>query len=373
MAGIKGDKETSLKMLIAFVSWFLNTIFIFAPSYLKSISLNGSQIGFLTSTVYIFPAIFYPYAGYLCDVLSSKIVLSTGLLLFFIFSFLIGLIKNFTGFILVYIAGSIGMALINISIDTLFYREEKSEKGFSGYIGSGGIGMGIGYIVAGFLTQNAGFPPFFYLLAIISFFTSFFSFKFFKKNGIEKRDYEGNNKFWKEKKFISLLLVNIFHGLHFGAETSALAIFLKSVPKLNESEIGLVLGLSIFFLSFCGLFTRRLSEMGISGRKLYSLGLFLSGTGSILMVFSEGFLSVLLFRFLHVAGDAFIFVGSREVASSIFVEERMGRIWGGIRSGVALSAFMGAIISGILIQFVNSSTPFIVSGISSIFAMTFMP
>ena len=365
-------RDTAIKMGFAFVNWFLNTIFIFAPAYLKSIHLSGTQIGVLTSMVYIFPAIFYPYAGHLCDVLSPKIVLGAGFILFFLFSFLIGILKNFEFLLTGYVAGSIGMAFINISIDTIFYREEKPEKNFSGYIGSGGIGMGIGYIIAGFLTQNAGFPPFFYLLAGISLITSLLSLKFLKYERYLMVD-EANYRFWKDRRFILLLLVNIFHGLHFGAETSALAIFFKNGPGLNESEIGIVLGLSIFFLSFCGLFTKRLSEMGIKGKKLYSTGLFLSGTGSILMVFSKGFNSVLLFRFLHVAGDAFIFVGSRELASSIFGEERIGRIWGGIRSGVALSAFIGAIVSGVLIQFVNSSAPFIVSGVSSIFAITFLP
>jgi len=365
-------KKITVKMGIAFVNWFLNTIFIFAPAYLKSIHLSGTRIGILTSMIYIFPAIFYPSAGYLCDVLSPKIVLISGFILFFVFSFFIGLLKNFELLLLVYIAGSIGMAFINISIDTIFYREEKPEKNFSGYIGSGGIGMGIGYIIAGFLTQNAGFLIFFYLLSGISLLTSFLSLKFLKH---EKPIIisHSHDKFWRDRKFILLLLVNIFHGLHFGAETSALAIFFKNGPKLNETEIGIVLGLSIFFLSFCGLLTKRFSEMGIRGKRLYSIGLFLSGIGSILMVFSKGFGPVLFFRFLHVAGDAFIFVGSRELASSIFGEERIGRIWGGIRSGVALSAFIGAIISGVLIQFVNSSAPFIVSGISSIFAITFLP
>jgi len=372
MAEDKRERERTIKMGIAFVSWLLNTIFIFAPAYLKSIPLSGTRIGILTSTVYIFPAIFYPYAGHLCDVLSPKIVLIIGLILFFVFSSLLGFLKSFSLLIFAYIAGSLGMAFINISIDTIFYRQEKSEKSFSGYIGSGGIGMGIGYIIAGFLTQNAGFPPFFYLLAGFSFITSLLSLKFLKYETHLMVD-EANFRFWKDRRFILLLLVNIFHGLHFGAETSALAIFFKNGPGLNESETGIVLGLSIFFLSFCGLFTKRLSEMGIKGKKLYSMGLFLSGTGSILMVFSKGFNSVLLFRFLHVAGDAFIFVGSRELTSSIFGEEKIGRIWGGIRSGVALSAFIGAIVSGVLIQFVNSSAPFIVSGVSSIFAITFLP
>ena len=262
----KENRETTIKMGIAFVNWFLNTIFIFAPAYLKSISLSGTQIGILTSTVYIFPAIFYPYAGHLCDILSPKIVLSIGLFLFFLFSVILGIIKNFEFIIFAYIAGSLGMAFINISIDTLFYREEKPEKDFSGYIGSGGIGMGIGYIIAGFLTQNAGFPPFFYLLAGISLLTSFFSLKLLR-NGSRCKNDEQNYKFWWEKKFILLLLVNIFHGLHFGAETSALAIFFKNGPKLNETEIGIVLGLSIFFLSFCGLLTKRFSEMGIRGKR----------------------------------------------------------------------------------------------------------
>lgn len=365
-------KGVTIKRGIAFVKWFLHTIFIFTPAYLKGIHLSGIQIGILTSTVYIFPAIFYPYAGHLCDVLSSKIVLSIGLSLFFIFSSLLGILEKFEFLMFAYIVGSLGMTFINISIDTIFYREKNPEKDFSGYIGSGGIGMGIGYIIAGFITEKAGFPPFFYLLAGISILTSFVSLRLLKGETPEIT-YEDNYNFWKDKKFILLLLASLFHGFHFGAETSALAIFFKNGPGLNETEIGIVLGLSIFFLSFCGLLTKRFSETGMRGKGMYSLGLFLSGIGSILMVFSEGFLSVLLFRVLHVAGDAFIFVGSRDVASSIFGEERIGKIWGGIRSGVALSAFFGAIISGILIQFANSSAPFIVSGISSIFAITFVP
>lgn len=361
------------KNLVASVNWFLNTVFVFAPAYLKTLNLSGWHIGILTSNVYIVPMLLYTPAGHLCDVISPKTVLFAGLALFSLFSLLLTIFERFETLLLSYLLGSAGIALLNISIDTLFYKSGREKEDFSGYIGYGGIGMGIGYLIAGAMIGSTGFHSFFYLLSAVSILTSAVSPFVLKEKAEILKHNPSIGSFWKERNFVLLLCVNFLHGIHFGAETSALAIFFKEVPKMTEYEIGIVLSLSIFFLAFCGLLTKNLAERGLNGKKIYTLGLLLSGSGSLLMSFSERLYTVLLFRFLHVSGDAFIFVGSRMFASSLFGSEKIGMIWGGVRSSVALAAFSGAILSGILIQHMGAYSPFTISGLLSILSISFLP
>ncbi len=364
------DKEKR-KRGVVLITWFIQSLFIFAPAYLRGLSFSGPQIGILTSTIYIFPTLFYGPAGYLCDIIPPGKILGTGFLLFSLFSIILGFFKKFEIILLGYILGSIGIAFINISIDTIFYRSENGERDFSGYVTSGGIGMGIGYVIAGLLTGRAGFKTFFYILASISFISFIASIFSFREKGEIKKIKEKN--FWAEKTFLMFLLSNFLHGLHFGAETSSLAIFLKESILITEYYIGLFLGVSIFFLSFTGLITRNLYERGIDGKTIYLVGLFISGVGNISMALSHTLTFATIFRLLHVAGDAFIFVGSRLVALHLFGTERIGKIWGTLRSSVALSAFVGALLSGILIQWEGARAPFITVGLTSILAIIFIP
>lgn len=361
----------SAKYTIAFLSWFFITFFLFAPLYLSKIGIPGHTIGLLSSSYHILPVFLYGVAGMLCDILSARIVLMMGFLIFSISSLLLFFFEELFFISIAYLLGSVSMVLISIGVDTVFYKNKSEEEEFSKYIGSGGIGMSMGYIFAGLLTGSGGFKVFFFALFLLAICGFLFSIKIRSaRSGTVNRF---SFSILRDKNFILISSVMFFHGLHFGAETASLALFLKKDIHFSPQFVGLFLGASILFLSFSGMVSGRIYRMGWSSKRIFITGLLLSGGGNILMALSVSPFYVLLFRLVHVGGDAFIFVGSRLVASRYFQLERIGQIWGGVRTFISLSAFAGAIIAGILIEIHGTRAPFILTGFASGFACLFIP
>lgn len=359
------------RYLIAFVNWFFITFFLFAPLYLSKLGVSGHTIGLLSSIYHILPVFLYGIAGMICDLLSPRTVLMIGFSFFATASLLLFLFEKLVFISIAYLLGSASVVLLNIGIDTVFYRTSAEEEEFSKYIGSGGIGMSAGYIIAGLLTGSGGFKVFFFVLFLLSVAGMIFSLKI---EGVQQCSVNGFSfSFLKDKNFVLISLVMFLHSLHLGAETTSLALFLKKDVGFSPEFVGIFLGVSILFLAISGMVSGSIYRMGLSSKGIFVTGLILSGLGNIFMSISVNPFYVFLFRLIHVGGDAFIFVGSRLVASKYFHLENIGQMWGGVRTFVSLSAFLGAIIAGVLMEIYGGRAPFILTGFTSGFASLFIP
>ena len=353
-----------------FVKNFLVSFtFFFLPLLLFDWGFNGLQIGILMS-MFTLVSLFSSFPiGVINDRLSIKYVIITGMLLESVFFAGLYLFRDFLLILPFFVAGALGGNMVDTSIRSLTFKVLGSEKkgrklGIYQLASSGGFGAGI--VLGGFLLYAYSFSGVmlisaaaFLVMALVSYIIT--------ESKAEKFPLSDYKSIILKKSTGIFLLPLFLFGIHWGAEHTSYALFLRQDFGLDLISLGLYMGIPIVILGFTSLMIGKRIDSGGSHKKSFFIGLILSGAGHIMMVFPPVTLSF-AFRVLHEIGDAMAAVCYNLSFSKIFKVERISGETGAAYTIITFGAVLGALIFGPLGYAYGFMWPLVISGVLSIVA-----
>ncbi len=367
-------KQMNKSLKISFFSGLARMIII-APNFFLGLHFNnikftGLQIGIIFAVNTIASLIsMFPF-GISSDRTKIKNLITIGLLLTGLQYFALAYVQEF-GIVTVFLLlGGLGTTLNSIATDSLFLKntgKEKTSEKIGTYNGLKFFFVGTGMILAGYLLNiNLSFEKFFLILSACFLLLAISAQFLFSKNQISHFEVLHYKKDIFKPKVLTFLLVVFLFAIHFGAESTSYALFLKNNLGLDKLQIGLYMGFAVLPMTITViLIPKILHKWQVS--KVLLTGLFVSGSGHILMTVTDPALSF-AFRVYHEIGDAATFFFIYYSINKLFKSERIG----GNSSIVNLCSFvggaLGALIFGPLGAKYGYHLPFVISGISTITA-----
>ncbi len=166
------------------------------------------------------------------------------------------------------------------------------------------------------------------------------------------------------KDHLILALLTFLSSLHIGAERACLSLFLRE--NIGENVVGIVflsVGITlVIFIFLTGLLTEKRRNLRI----FFLLGLLLSGSFNIAMLWVTGLPSVLIVRIIHVIGDSIFLIAQRIAISNLSQIFKVGGSLGVMDLTLNLGIVVGAFLSGLA---PNYTFPFLYTGFCSLFGV----
>ncbi|MFH0836127.1 MAG: MFS transporter, partial [Candidatus Micrarchaeota archaeon] len=335
----------------------------FLPVYLQGLGFNGLEIGFLvglTSIAAIFAA--FP-AGLLNDLFSARAVLVFALILGVVFFLAVAFSSVFWLMALLFLAFGVSRMAFFTTLETILLKAKQpgAEGKKFGVFGLWRyVGCGLGVVIGGaalfaldFRLTFAGIAVLLAALLLPAFYTG----KKIKAD-FQLSDY---GKGFTLKTALFALVLFLF-SLHWGAETTSYALYLKGGLGLNAVLSGVYMGIPIVILGVATFYAGKRIDKNLSFKTLFLLGILLSGAGQVLMVNPDVGVSF-FWRVIHEIGDGLFVLTEFIWISLLFESRKMGGSYGVLTTIMMLGSFAGALIFGPMGQELGYGTPLVVSGL----------
>ena len=343
----------------------------FLGVYYNSIGLSGAQIGIIFALGTITGVITILPSGLSNDRLKSKHLIGIALALIAAFYFGLSQTHNFYIIALISLLGGIGGTIYITSSESLFYKstnKKQISKKIGIFQGLNYLMIGLGMIIAGFLLEkNLAFEKLFFIFAIVFLVMTLISQIALPKTKTSQFALLQYKKDIFKPKILFFLLIMFLFAIHFGAESTTYGLFLKKTLLLSNFQMGLYMGIAIMTMAL---------TVQIIAKKLHQwkteyiliIGLFMSGTGHILMTINNPIVSA-FFRIFHEIGDAAMFFFVYYGITKLFDLKRIGGNASIFTFTATLGGATGAIIFGPLGESMGYHVPLIVSGAITLLAL----
>jgi hypothetical protein len=214
---------------------------------------------------------------------------------------------------------------VNVSINSLYYKYEAGDdpnRKYGRFVGWLSLGPPAGLVLGSLLIRAAGFLA---LLAALAALTALAAlavrgFGEEKFTAVSIRDYRFS-VFNRRTLLFSVFLVLL--ALHWGTEGTVYGPFLRTRFGLSDSDVPLYMAGAYLALALAAFLVGRLNFDPVRNRRLFLLGMILSGLGLILMTIGDVRLSF-VFRFLHEGGDGIMGAFVVLTISRIFEKRTIG-------------------------------------------------
>ncbi|MFH0956847.1 MAG: MFS transporter [Candidatus Aenigmatarchaeota archaeon] len=337
--------------------------FFFLPVMLFGMGLSGLQIGILMSvlTVVIFLSSFP--IGVINDRLSIRYVMMLGMFLESAFFFGLSFARGFPELLLVFIVGGLGGNMVDTSIRSLVFKKAEDsvrgrKLGFYQFVSSAGSGAGtlLGGTLLWLLSFNGAL-----IISAGAFLVMGIASLLVADTVREKFPLRQYGRVILRKTSVLFFLPLFILGLHWGAENTSYAMFLRSSLGLDLFLSGIYMGIPIILLGVVSLSAGRLIDTKGSARKTFILGFFLSGAGHILMTVNNVPLSF-AFRLVHEVGDGLAMVSYLVIFAKMFKKESIAGETGAASAVILFGSALGAIVFGQVGYALGFAWPLIISG-----------
>lgn len=347
--------------------FMISVTFFFLPLMLFDMGLSGLEIGILMSFVTITTFFSTFPIGVINDKLSTKYVILIGMFLEAAFFLGLATASGFPALLLLFVTGSLGGSMIDMSIRSIvFKRAGESARGrklgFYQFLTSAGSGAGT--LIGGMLLYMIDFKGalIFSSIAFAVMGAASFLITDTKRGKLPLREY---SRSILRKSTVLLFLPLFIFGLHWGAEDTSYALFLRQSLGLNLVSSGIYMGLPIVILGAISLIAGRKIDNSGSARKTFILGFLVSGAGHILMTVNNVPLSF-SFRVMHEIGDGLAMVSYLVIFAKTFGKESIAGESGAATAVMMFGAAMGAVIFGQVGYAYGFAWPLIISGVMTI-------
>lgn len=342
----------------------------FLPIFLTQNGLSGLQIGILLFIYTITGILSTLPIGYLNDRIHSRKLIIFGICFYILYLLALSFFNNFLIFIPFFIFGGMGSNWVFISLDSMFFRLTNNIdpiskiKNLNSFIF---LFAGLGAITGSQIIGLLNFQITFRLMAVFMIFLVLIALKAPNTPTFRFELSHYGKEVWK-KKVILFLLIFFIIAMHFGAESTSYALFLKNNLGLSIQGIGVYIGLAVILMFFWVRLGTSMLKKGLNIISLLQIGLLLSGTFHILMTDSNLYFSFFS-RVIHEAGDAFLSICLYLGISRIFSLERIGGLSSLITFTNTLAMSLGALIYGHVGEKYGYEWPLILSGIGTLLAL----
>jgi len=359
-----------LNMLVLFRTLLTGLTFFFLPLMLSDYGLSGIEIGILFSVTTAMVIISSFPAGVLNDKTSIRTIIMLGLLLLAVYYFGLSRAKDFWLFLPLFALGGLAGTLFDISAISMVYKHLK--RGLKGrklgvYHLASSLGFGIGILVGGSFLLNMDFSLLFVITSFLFLVLFFLSFSLPKIKSAKFSLIEYKELILR-KNVLLLLVPLILFGMHWGAEHTSYALFLREGLGLNVFASGLYMGLPILLLGIFAYLSGISIDRKGDSKKIFFMGLFLSGAGHILMALPNVYLS-LLSRIAHEIGDAGVVVSYNVIFSNTFPKKTIAGETSIIKILMILGSIAGSLVFGSMGYSWGYHWPFIISGLVILVSM----
>jgi len=291
--------------LINFVrTMAVTTIAFLAPLQFLKLGFDGLAIGLIIALFAAAPILMSFPTGWTNDRLSMKSVILGGLLamsaLFVAASFVRSVLPMAAVFLLLGVANS----ALNVSITSFYYKdgaERDTNRKYGRFVGWLSLGPPAGLFLGSVVSRVAGFRTLLWVMAALTALAAAAVRGFGEERftSVSFRDYRFS-VFNRRTLLFSAFLVLL--ALHWGTEGTVYAPFLRSRFGLDDPSVALYMGGAYLAISAAAFLVSRLKDDPVRDRRLFLLGMVMSGAGLVLMTVGDVRLSF-VFRFVHEGGD----------------------------------------------------------------------
>jgi MFS family permease len=299
--------------------------FFLAPLHFLKLGFSGLEIGLIVSAFGLAPLFFSFPTGWTNDRFSMKRVILAALLAQSSSLLLIGIVRQAALMACVFLLFGIANNALDVSINSLYYKDDSQgnpNRKYGTYNFWLSLGPPAGILVGGGLMGLAGYRT---LLAVFAGLTLLAALALRGLGGerfslVTVREYRSS---FLRKRVLAFSLFLFVLALHWGVEGTVYSPFLRSRFGLNDFQVGLYISMAYLALAFSSLGVSRLEFNPARNRRLFLLGMALSGLGLIFMVARDVRVSF-LFRFIHEGGDGLIGALAVLYISGLFEKRTIG-------------------------------------------------
>jgi MFS family permease len=350
-----------------FARLFKGFIFIFVAIYLLGLGMDGLQVGLLASIIPITSLFIGLPTGIVNDRLDIRYTILLGYACFS--AFFLGLVffPDFILLIPLFVLGGIGLNIIEVSYRNYVFKDnEPWHEGrkyglytFSDIL-AWSAGAFLGFTASGFLGQELT------LLLIGLYYLAISPLLLLMKpeKVARTRLFQYKKDFFHANNILLSVIVFIL-ATHWGAEMTSYGPFLETVLGLDIIGVGFYYGFSIFFLGLAALVFGNRIDHKTDFKKLFIIGLLISGTAHILMTIPQYYVSI-AFRAIHEIGDGVAEVSLLFWLGRKFSKSRIGGDSEIFFVVMTLGNFLGALVYGPIGFAYGYSWSLIIAGITLI-------
>ena len=352
-------------LLTLFITISDRLLFVLFPTYLIEKNFSATEIGLIFAAAALFLVILRTYIGKLSDSHGRKKILSAGLLINSLSTFLYPLASKIYEFIVVRVIKEISDTL-NSSVESSlqadsFSRKERPKyliKLGKAYTISRAIAAVIGIIITTYLSIALGF----YVAAASMFAAFLILIIFFKEKNNSRAEKKGKlNPLKYDKNFKFMALIGFVTSLVFGI-MYAPAFFIFGEKYLGISASGIfLLFLTGYILStiFIHIVEKKKSNFGTKRIMLTAMALY--AFFSFIYLFSNVIAFVI--AAIGIAVSYYFWrIAFRTVTMDMARPERRGEQLGFIQTLQGIGDVFGPLIGGLLIDTLFIQAPFLVGG-----------
>jgi MFS family permease len=342
----------------------VTTVAFLAPLRFLELGFGGVAIGVIVTLFASAPIVFSFPTGWLNDRLSMKKVILGGLLSMSLAIVAAGFVRSPAPMAAVFLLLGVANSAINVSINSLTYKdvsEPDSNRKYGRFIGWLSLGPPAGLLLGSVLTRVAGFRSLLWAMAGLTALAMLMAggFGAEKFTAVTIREYRFTI-FNKRTLLFSAFLILL--ALHWGTELTVYGPFLRSRFGLSDPGVALYMSGAYLALALAAFLVARLKDDPGRNRRLFLLGMVLSGAGLILMTVGDLRLSF-LFRFIHEFGDGLMGAFVVLTISRLFEKKTIGGS-AGILTALQTSGHMaGSMVFSWLGFRAGLQVPMIVAGI----------
>ncbi len=330
----------ALPKTVKSIHGFIYAMFwLYVPIYLTIQGFSGYHIGLFIGLANLMAIISTLPSGIANDRIKSKKIILTALLLSIIYFTGLLTVTNIIILAGAFICGGLGRNLFDISVDSLAFKvidRKKSSIQIGGYLAVLYFAQIIGFMIGGNVINSFGFPATLSSIIVLLFLTTIISVYLPLTHTFKFKLMEYKKDIFNKEVLFFMLIVFLF-SLHFGAEATSYSLFLKTNLNLNLSQIGFYVGGAVIFLALSALFFSWKVQKGFDPKKVFYIGLIISGLGHILFSIQDNVLISFLLRCFHEIGDGAMIYSIFYGIVRIFNIERVG----GNSSTITLTKILG--------------------------------
>jgi MFS family permease len=346
---------------------FIGFTFVFVAVYLLDTGFSGLETGFLMSLLAVTSLFISLPVGIINDRLDIRYTILLGYLLSFSFFITIASFSEFWVFVPAFFVGGMGFNIIETSYRNYVFkdREPRHEGGkFGTFTLWDTLGTFTGSILGMVLVFLIGFPTTLMIIGIYFLVLIPLVFLLEPVSVARTRLIQYERDFLHPNNILLAIILFLFT-THWGAERTSYGLFLRNVLDLNEIGMGLYVAFAIIFLGIAAFFFGNRIDHRTDFKKLFLIGLLVSGMTHILMTIPNVYVSF-LFRAIHEAGD-----GIQRVSVFFWLRKKFGTTRLGGDTGIffvimTLGEFTGSMIYGPIGFTYGYSMPLIISGMTTI-------
>lgn len=341
------------------------------PLYADSLGATGFWIGFIYAGFAISRTIFMPIIGRLSDQRGRKLFITLGLLLYSFISLGYVYSRNVYELAGVRLISGFGSAMVT-PIAFAYAAEVAPMDGEGRVFGEMGmalaVGIGIGVLIGGLLSDHFGMAVPFYTLGVLSTFTLILVLWRLpnQRSEIQSGVSRGGNlrKILRYDLVKGVCVFRFVSAFSIGAIMSFIPIYAAGL-EITPAGIGILLSVNIvlagLFQPFFGSFADRRNRVQLVfwGNIIFSVAL-------LLVPYAGSFRSLLILNFIMGTGGAIALPASLTMLTDIGREEGMGSILGVYNSAMSLGMATGPIVAGVVMDMIGVSQIFTLSAVISI-------